>query len=252
MIPSQILAISSNSATETNEDILRLTAGYDVWYAMWEVEGFAANVETNEYGNADYNIEPALIQGFTVSAGKGYTNNGSWGLLFNYYSVQIGKESSEATDKKSEYFRAFFSYVMSKKSQILTNFQSGKFRGELDNNYQFETEWTKVDILIAEPDRDRFLGLGVRFLRYEMPVEFAIIDTETGDDLGHEVYLTETQGVAFILKVMDPINFGYYNNKWYFLDYDIAFGISKAEADELVDDVYGFQFNSELNLGLKK
>jgi hypothetical protein len=244
--------IAANNAFQKNDDKLFITAGYDVWYANWEVENFAYSEETDQYGSGDFDIDPALIHGMSVSARKGYTKKGSWGLMVNYYSDQIGQQASEETDKKSEYFKALFSYVMSGNQQLLTTVQSGKFRGELDNEYQFETEWTKVDLLLAKPAVDRFFGYGIRFLKYEMPVEFAFVESGTGDDLGHDVYLTETQGIAFILKRADPVNFGYDNKKWYYLDLDVAFGISKAEADELKEDVYGFQFNAELAAGYKK
>ena len=53
------------------------------------------------------------------------------------------------------------------------------------------------------------------------------------------------------MKLMDPLVFGYDNGRWYFLDGDIAFGISRAKAAELTDDVHGFQFNCEINAGVK-
>lgn len=85
-----------------------------------------------------------------------------------------------------------------------------------------------------------------------MPVEFAHVEHETGNDQDHSIFYTDTKGIAFLFKAMDPINFGYDNKRLFFFDGDFAFGISSAEAEELKDDVYGFQFNTEINAGVKK
>ncbi|MBU1172892.1 MAG: hypothetical protein KKD44_25310 [Proteobacteria bacterium] len=238
------------------EDINRvlpfsMAMGYEQWVVNWEVEGFSYDIESNEYSSDDYNIDPTLIRGVFVSTSSRNTGKSSWTFSLSAYGDYIRQENEDAMDSHVKYLKGFFSFGITDNTALYSQYQSGIFQGELVGKTRFESEFKKLGLLLCGANPKRSIGIGLRFLTYNLPVEFAFVDHETGDDLGHAVYQTETKGVSFMLRSMDPIALGYDNNKLYFIDYDFAFGISKADAKELIDNVYGFQFNCELDAGLK-
>jgi len=228
---------------------LKVSAGYDLWYAMWKVKGFALDDTTNVHKSSDFKIDPTFIHGLSFSAESGSQKKGGWNVMLDLYGDYINRESSNASGKKTDLLKALVSYGISDDKQLMTQIQTGNFKGELAGESSFSTKWTKIDLLLANPKSG--FGYGVRYLQYRMPVEFSHV-SKAGADLGHVTYDTDTTGIAFVVKSTDPINFGKDNGKWYYLDGDFAFGISSAKAKELTDDVYGFQFNSQIDAGVKK
>ena len=236
-----------------SERSLKLTAGYDCWYTKWEV--YVPDPEYTEFH--DYKIDPTLISGLFVSASTAERGSGSWDFMISAYGDYLREKQEDEAGEKAEYLRALISYGITEEKQLLTQFQSGKFEGELIGQYKFETDWIKMEVLQMSSSKNKdyyWTGWGLRYTRYSMPLEFTHyekIGEEQYEDIGHEVIQVKTTGISVVLKSLDPMIFGYDNSKWYFLDGDVAFGISFAEAEEFVDKVYGFQFNSEINAGFK-
>jgi hypothetical protein len=234
----------------------RFSVGYDLWYASWDV--YTPDPAFTEF--RDYDIDSTLVQGVTVSASSAKSGLGSWDFLIGAYGELVDDDDEDDNGKdeeQAEYFQGLLSYGYSEHKVLLTQIQWAEFEGELQGQFQFQTEWTKIDLLWMSPggaDKStHWFGYGLRYTNYSMPLEFDIFqDLGAGPvKVGAEVYDIETKGIAFMLKGLDPIIFGYENDKWYFIDYDVAFGISTADADELKDSVYGFQFNFQIDAGLK-
>lgn len=229
-----------------------MSMGYEHWQVNWYVDGFALNAETNTYTGSDYAIDPTPVKGVFVSTASKQRGEDSWSLTVKAYGDYIGKENEKEADSHIKYIRAFLSYGISENSALYSQYQHGVFKGVLAGESAFESEFKKLDLLLCGASPERAGGFGLRFLTYSMPVEYAFVDHETGEDLGHAVYRTETKGVSIMLRSMDPIVFGYDNGKLFFMDYDFAFGISRADAEELKDNLYGFQFNFDVEAGIKK
>lgn len=243
-----------NDELDRAEGVLPFTVsmGYEHWQVNWYVDGFSYDIDTNEHTSSDYKIDPTPVKGVFVSTSSKSTGDGSWSLAVKAYGDYINREAEKATDSRIKYLRAFLSYGISGDTALYSQYQHGVFHGELVGETSFESEFKKLDILLCGTGPERTTGFGLRFLTYTMPVEFAFVDHETGDDLGHAVYKTDTRGVSVMLRSMDPVVFGYDNGDLFFLDYDFAFGISRADAKELTDNIYGFQFNFEVDAGIKK
>lgn len=241
-------------ADKDSENHLNIIAGYDLWHVNWDVEGFAYSTETNSYQSSDYKIAPSTIKGVFFSAGTKTQSNNGWRFWLSLYGDYVDTSAAESTERKSELLKAIFSYNISSDSQLYTQVQRGSFQGEIVDTYYFNTEWTKVDLLSAKYNSvsGRTLAMGIRYLEYSMPVEYAIVNSETDQDIRHDIYYTKTAGIAFALSSADALFDGRDNGKWFFYDYDCAFGISTADADEFVDSVYGFQFNAAMDAGIKR
>lgn len=235
------------------EDKIKLSAGYDCWYTMWDV--YVPDPEFTDYH--DYDIDPTLIHGFFVTASSAKTGTGSWDLMIGAYGDYISKKQEDEAGEEAKILQALMSYGITGETRLVTQFQSGNFEGELIGQYKFETDWIKTDLLLMSPGSEgknsSWFGWGLRYTQYSMPLEFTHYEEIGGEyvDVGHEVIEIETKGIAILLKNLEPMIFGYDDNKWYFIDYDVAFGISFADAEEFKDDVVGFQFNFEVDAGIK-
>lgn len=226
--------------------------GYEQWQVNWYVDGFSYDIDTNVYQSRDYKIDPTLISGMFVSTSSKNTGNNSWNLSLKAYGDYIKQNSEDRMDSHVKYLKALFSYGLSSNTVLLSQYQYGVFHGELVGNTVFDSEFKKLDILFCGTNSHRTGGIGFRFLEYNMPVEYAFVEHKTGRDLGHAVYKTDTKGVSVLISSKDPIVLGYDNDKLFYMDYDCAFGISNAKAKELIDNVYGFQFNFDVDAGIKK
>lgn len=264
-LTSQNVLLADNEYTQVKDDSsditvakqmerpIRATAGYDCWYTMWSV--YVPDPEYTEFH--DYNIDPTLIRGLFMSVSSGKQSSNKWGLSVGAYGDYISNREEAATDEKAKYITAMINYGFSEK-QILTQFQKAEFKGELVGQYAFYTDWTKIEMsfmpVSMTDDIGQLGGFCLTYLKYTMPLEFTHYE-KIGDDnykdIGHEVISVDTQGISIGFKSLDPMVLGYNNGKLYFYDIDCAFGISHANAKEFEDSVYGFEFNFEIDAGLK-
>lgn len=246
------IALAADEELKTGVLPFTVAIGYEKWQVNWNVEGFSYDDKTNIYNGKDYKIEPAIISGVFISSSSKNTGQNSWNFSLKAYGDYVKQESENNVDSHAKYIRGFLSYGISNGTVLLTQYQHGLFHGQLVGNTFFDTEFKKMDMLLCGMGGHKAVGFGLRYLSYNMPVEYAIVDHKTGKDLGHVVYKTDTKGISIAVSSMDPIVLGYDNNKLFFLDYDFAFGASKAKAKEFKDNMYGFQFNTDVEAGVKK
>jgi len=240
----------------------------DLWYTMWEGLGHGSLNFT------DYDINSTLIYGLTLS-GFYRTNSSTWfgvGLsyLSDFQQEKIEGAFGEDVQKATELINGLLLLNFGKNYHFYSRVLWGRFNGVLHANRPFgwSTDWLIADLLWikppvpAEPEQlkqgetsrksasDLWFGLGFRMIRYDQPMEIISYNRQ-GKETDSLVVNVRHAAYCLYGKLLDSSHFGIPSHSWFYYDVGLGFGVAVDRGDGLEEDLYGFDFTFDVDVGLK-
>ena len=251
------------------------SGGYEVWYADWNT----ANQWSKQGVNLDYDIDPALIHGYSVT--MQYNKNKkpySW-LMLDYFTSKMEKDiDSSVFETGNDAYKkivAGLTQRIGKNSLIHLKYLSGEYVGQVNikqggealgvpngTTWDLSTEWFLADALYLfdnEKEKNGLLtGIGFRYLNYEKPetTSLFLADGATegllteGTLLEGEVVNTKFEGYYVVLGAWDKSYLGLPTDNWWFIDVLGFVGAVKME-NEIIGSSMGLGGGAEGSIGAK-
>jgi len=250
------------------------SAGFDVWYANWESE----NQWSKQGVDLDYDINPALVYGYSASINYFRKKTFIRGLMLDLLTSKIEHEiNSEAFDGKDR-DHGFYRKIRGKINQrhgsngyFFIQGQHAKFEGEVTverggsaldvpdgTTWDLDTTWFKGDVMYLFDLGDYLAGLGFRYISYNKPETSSLFAATgekqgvmtSGELLSGEVAETDFKGYYLAFGGWDQSFIGIPGDSLLFIDLLGYFGVVFAEND-IVGKDDGIGGGIEGSIGIK-